>query len=61
MSDYIEAFCDNFHKYKAKNDLNRRIYFYRNETEASFFWASEKDLIVKLPYRIDTEIKKFFK
>ena len=22
MSEYIEAFCDNFHKYKAKNDLN---------------------------------------
>jgi hypothetical protein len=61
MSDYIEAFCDNFHKYKAKNYLNWRIYFYRNETEAIFFWASEKDLIVKLPYRIDTEIKKFFK
>jgi hypothetical protein len=61
MSGYIEAFCDNFHKYKDKNDLNRRIYFYRNETEASFFWASEKDLLVKLPYRIDTEIKKFFK
>jgi hypothetical protein len=54
MSDYIEAFCDNFHNYKAKNDLNRRIYFNRNETEASFFWASEKDIIVKLPYRIDT-------
>ena len=42
MSDYIESFCDNFHKYNARNALNRRIYFYRNETEASFFWANDK-------------------
>ena len=41
MSDSIEQFCDNFHKLKSKNGIDKRINFDRNETVANFYSGSD--------------------
>jgi hypothetical protein len=59
MSDYIEKFCDNFHKLKAKNGIVKRIHFDRNDNEANFYW--DNDVIARLPFHDKNEISKFYK
>jgi len=54
MSEYIEKFCDNFHTLKAKNGIDKRIHFDKNDNEAHFSWSD--DLIVSLPFPHNNEI-----